>query len=244
MKLTVLGNNGPYPKAGSACSGYLIEYKNTKILLDCGNGVLSRLFKFTKLKNLDAIILSHLHSDHISDILIMKYAIGLKNDDEKTKFTLPIFCPTDDNAFLEKMNYNNAFKINSIDDSKNLIINDLEISFKKMIHPVTTYAVKIKSDNKILVYSGDTSYNNDIIEFAKNSDLFLCEAGTLEKDRSDDTPHLSAKQAGKLATEANVKRLVLTHFWPEYRLDKIMKEASLTYDSILELSHEMKSYFI
>ena len=44
LKLTILGCYGPYPKAGGACSGYLLEDETTKILIDCGNGVLSRLF--------------------------------------------------------------------------------------------------------------------------------------------------------------------------------------------------------
>ncbi|MCG8541098.1 MAG: MBL fold metallo-hydrolase, partial [Clostridia bacterium] len=66
MKITILGNSGPYPRAGGACSGYLLEEDDIKILIDCGNGVLSRLLGMIEsLEDIDAIILSHLHSDHI-----------------------------------------------------------------------------------------------------------------------------------------------------------------------------------
>lgn len=79
MKLTVLGNNGPFPSPGGACSGYLLEEDSTKILIDCGNGVLSNLQKICPFEDLSAIILTHLHSDHISDLMVLRYAVQIKN---------------------------------------------------------------------------------------------------------------------------------------------------------------------
>ncbi|RKD32585.1 MBL fold metallo-hydrolase [Thermohalobacter berrensis] len=244
MRLTVLGNNGPYPSPGGACSGYLIEDKDTKILVDCGNGVLSRLLKVCDLEQIDGIILSHLHSDHISDIFILKYVLGLSKKREYSNKPIPLYAPSDDKETLNKFEFNNAFKIFSINENEKVQINDLEVSFKKMTHPVEAYAIKIESENKTFVYSGDTSYNENISKFAHNADLFLCEAGVLEEDRTEDTPHLSAKQAGEVATKAAVKRLLLTHFWPEYKQERILEEAKETFDSILELSEQMKTYYI
>ena len=74
MRIIVLGCFGPYPPAGGTCSGYLLEKDGSFVLLDCGNGVLSKLQHFIKLKDLSAVILSHLHSDHVSDISILGYA--------------------------------------------------------------------------------------------------------------------------------------------------------------------------
>ena len=75
MKLTVLGCYGPYPAAGGACSGYLLEHEGFAVLIDCGNGVLSRLQEFIEPSKLKAIIISHLHSDHCSDLFILRYAL-------------------------------------------------------------------------------------------------------------------------------------------------------------------------
>ena len=77
MKLTVLGNNGPFPAAGGACSGYLVIEGDKKILIDCGNGVLANLQKFIKLEEIDAVILTHLHSDHMSDMMVLRYAVHI-----------------------------------------------------------------------------------------------------------------------------------------------------------------------
>ena len=75
MRLTILGNNGPFPAPGGACSGYLVESDSgeTRILLDCGTGVLAHLTQLTPDIHLDAVVLSHLHYDHMSDMLPMHY---------------------------------------------------------------------------------------------------------------------------------------------------------------------------
>ena len=77
MKLTILGNNGPYPAPGGACSGYLLssDSGDTRILIDCGTGVLCRLMDECPPEALDAVVLSHLHFDHMSDMLPMQYAL-------------------------------------------------------------------------------------------------------------------------------------------------------------------------
>ena len=91
MKLTILGCNGPYPAAGGACSGYLLESDSgdTCILIDCGTGALANLMASGALDRLDAVVLSHLHYDHMSDMLPMQYA--LQFDPRPTP--LPVYAP-------------------------------------------------------------------------------------------------------------------------------------------------------
>ena len=78
MIFTVLGMNGPYAAAGGAGSGYLLRDDEMKenILLDCGPGVVARLQKYTGLRSLSGVVLSHLHYDHMSDMLALQYALG------------------------------------------------------------------------------------------------------------------------------------------------------------------------
>lgn len=244
MKLTILGNNGPYPSAGGACSGYLIEDKNTKILLDCGNGVISNLQKIINIKELDAIIITHLHNDHVGDIFVLKYAFGIMKQMGDFDKKIMVYTASDDKYLLSNMNYNDVFEIIKINDEKEIIINDINISFNRTIHPVETYSVKLTKGDKKFVYSSDTSYNENIIEFSKGVDLLLIEAGVLEKDRLKDTPHLSAKQAGVIVEKANVKRALLTHLWPEYNQEEVLNEALENCNINVEIARLMEGYNI
>src|SRR5688572_4233162 len=68
MRVTVLGKSPSYTDAGGACSGYLVEEDDVRVLLDCGNGVFGKMRKFVDYVDVDAVVLSHLHADHFLDL--------------------------------------------------------------------------------------------------------------------------------------------------------------------------------
>src|SRR6266480_7408050 len=75
MRITVLGKSPSWQDAGGACSGYLIEDGDFALLLDCGNGVFSKLRLFRDYVDVDAVVLSHLHADHFLDLVPYAYAL-------------------------------------------------------------------------------------------------------------------------------------------------------------------------
>src|SRR5665647_1601729 len=97
MKVTVLGPWGAYPKAGEATAGYLIEYEDEKILIDCGSGVLAQLQKQLKLSELTAVIISHTHFDHIADLGCLQYACLIDMDWRLRLNNLPIYMARESN---------------------------------------------------------------------------------------------------------------------------------------------------
>lgn len=245
MKLTVLGCYGPYPKAGGACSGYLLESEDTKILIDCGNGVLSRLFSYCEdLNELDAIFVSHLHPDHISDLMVLRYAIFLKRMTGKLKKSIPIYLPATPVDEYERIQYKDSFVLNIINEKSVVNIKGINIRFKQTRHPIECYAMSFEKNDKKFVFSGDTSYFDELIEFVKESDLFLCEANVLQKHITETVPHLSGKQAAEIAFKANVKRLILTHIWPDINLDDLLNEAKEIFTNNVELAESHKEYYI
>lgn len=242
MKLTVLGKYGPYPAPGGACSGYLVHDENTKVLLDCGNGVLSRLQQVCALTDLDAIIISHLHSDHFCDMLVLKYALDilaarlLRQD-----LPLPVYLPSEPFEDFSRIAYKNAFDLHPIEFQSNLRIKTLNFTFAEMTHPILSYAVSVSNDRKRLVYSGDTSYNEILIDFAKRADLLLADAELLEKDKKGVVNHMSAAEVGKVASSACVSSLLLSHIWPLYDEKELIEECSLYYTSPV-VAQEMFTY--
>jgi Metal-dependent hydrolases of the beta-lactamase superfamily III len=238
MKLTVLGKYGPYPKAGGACSSYLVEYDDTRILLDAGNGSLANLQKKTGIGTLDAIILSHLHSDHISDLLVMRYAVQIK------KYTpIPLYLPATPQETYGLLAGDKAFKPQVLADGEMLRIGEATISFKRMTHPVESHAIKITCQDKTLVYSGDTNLNDDLAGFAAGADLLVCDTQFNNKNLFSGAPHLSAAQAAQIAAQAGVKKLLLSHINPEQDESTLLQEAKEHFPHC-EIAQEMQEYSI
>ena len=220
MKLTILGNNGPYPAPNGACSGYLLESDsgNTTILIDCGTGVLANLMAADALDRLDAVVLSHLHNDHFSDLLPMQYAIQF----HPRKHPLPVYAPASPEpmrALLE------AIPCYDVWNCRDTAIGEMKLSFTPARHPVETNAVAVECDGARFVFTGDSNTNALVEFFCEGADLLLADAGLSTDDWKESAPHYSAALCGKLAKDAHAKRLLLTHFNPKYDPRALLEEA-------------------
>ncbi len=248
MNIKVLGTVSPYCKDATNCPGYLVRKDNKKVLLDCGNGI-TRNMKFPDdLEDL-VVVISHLHKDHYGDLLALGYAsyvyknlgylkkpikVYIPDSDDKPprvtgEWQTPIsYFPKDvdnyflihfgDEHFLEFIPYNDKSKIN---------VGDLDISFSLNPHPIKSFSIKVCDNESAIVYSGDTGYkNNSLVEFSKGADLLICESTFIRGQNKSNDGHLYAFEAGMIAKDAGVQRLVLSHFFPECEKDDYVKEAS------------------
>lgn len=237
MKITVLGRYGPYPAAGGNCSGYLLEGSETKVMLDCGNGTFSMLQKFIDFCELDAIVLSHLHMDHIADCFIARYALEAAIALGKRKDPLKIYASVDSQLY-PMLEYKNAVEVFPIDPRLELSLKEFEISFLPTVHSTSCLAIKVKQGDSTLVYSADTEYFEGLINFAKGCDLFLCEANYIAEDLlSDRKNHLASFQSALIAQKAGVERLILTHLHPKNSLSVTLSEAKKEFPAA-ELAEE------
>ena len=244
MKLIVLGNYGPFPGRDGACSGFLLKDDNTNILIDCGNGVMSRVQRYCKLEELDAIVLSHMHRDHCSDMHVLKYAVQNKNNRKTMNRAVEVYLPaTPDNEYSD-LNVNGIFNLHAISDGYQIQIKDFKLTFYKTIHPVECYGMRVEKDGKVFSYSADTVYTDNIVRLAENADLFLCDANATENLKSKgNVPHLSVKEACGIAKKANAKKLLLTHFYFEEPRENYMKDALNEFEDV-SLSEELTEYDI
>lgn len=228
--ITPLGTISPYPKKNMNCPGFLIEYGEEKVLLDCGNGI-TRLLDFpTCLKNLNVII-THYHKDHFSDIGAIEYAsyvyhcLGLLDDKIK------IMLPKNDIDFNKQTiisNKESYAEYFDIDDNYLFSIGDLNISFQdNKSHTIESYMVRLQNKNLKIIYTSDIGSNNfkKLVKFCENADIIICESSFLKKHNSLSKTHMTAYDAGMLAKYANAKKLLLTHFWPEENKKSYLEEA-------------------
>ncbi len=245
MKVTVLGKYGPFPGPGGACSGYLIEEGAAKVLIDCGNGVLARLQKICPVWDLTAIILSHLHSDHISDMMVLRYALsiwaarGMMEDKP-----LKVYAPPEPGEEFERLFYQNVYDIEPILEGTEIPLGELNVRFWEMTHPIQSFGMEITNGTKKLFYTGDTNWNDRIGRIAAGSDLFMADTGLLARDKTGpNVPHLTAEEVGRIAAEAGVKKLMVTHVWPGYAEQDLVNEVSEHYPAAF-IPQEMGIYEI
>lgn len=242
MKLTVLGCQGPYPAAGGACSGYLLEEGGCRVLIDCGSGVLSRLLRYIRPWELEAVLLSHLHYDHTADLLVARYALEYARIKGWRSEPLPLCSPPEPAAELQRLLYKENFAPVSLSVADTLQLGPFYFSFLETIHALPCLAMRIESEKGILAYSGDTEYFDGLIDFVAGADLFLCEANFQEADMAAaPSNHLSAAGAARLATRAGVKRLLLTHLHPERDPALSLEEAQVHYPAA-EIARAGESY--
>ena len=214
MYLNVLGRNGPYPEAGKACSSYLLESDsgNTRLLIDLGPGALSRLVSLCAPAELNGIILSHLHFDHMSDALVMKYYPDTKG--------IKLVCPQSPSNVLQLLS--DHYDVYEPGDMK---IGEMRLSFEKVKHPIETYALRVECDGSVFVYTGDSNECAQLSLFCDKADLLLADSGFTEEDWAAGKPHMSAARCAGLAKEALANQLVLTHINPKYDPEDLLNEA-------------------
>lgn len=206
MELTVLGNTGPYPAPGGACSGYLFQSKGINLILDFGNGTFANLQKHMNFKDIDLIICSHLHPDHFSDLYVLRYALQEKG------LQIPLFVPPEPLLAFESLYYKEVYAIQTLSEEISVKRDHLAISFRALRHPVLDYGIKITDGETTFLYTGDTADTPDLVDFARGVDVMLCDSTFLEDVLSE--KHLSVREACEIANEAGVKTLILTHLAP------------------------------
>lgn len=184
MKLTILGKYGPFPPIGGATSGYLFSTDKLNIMLDYGCGINARIDEYIAPEKLDAIILSHTHFDHASDLLVLSYRL---------KKPLKLFMPKSRDGDLATAIINTgAYDIEYYDETTVFSLGDCSFSFNKGVHPFTSYSLKITDGKTTFVYTGDTIYTDSLVEFCKGAKCVLADAMQKEDVKN---PHMTVLDA-------------------------------------------------
>jgi len=264
MELTILGGSAATPNGGDASAGYLVSSGATAILIDCGSGVVSKLRDRCDPRTLSGVVISHLHSDHTLDLIALRY--GLQYAPPGPGEAIPLHLPPDGTAFLTRLGaifalgnenpagfWDGVLAPHEYSDhlasGEPLLIGGLSLSFAPMVHYIPVWAIRIEeiSTGRVLTYSADTGPAAPLAAFAADSDLLLCEATLLRQAPGTDlatTGHLTASEAGTIATEARAGRLVLTHLWAELGFDRYLADAQTAFAGPVDLARSGKTFTI
>ena len=233
MKVTVLGCSPAWPNPGGAQSGYLVEGSG-RLLLDCGPGVLPRLREHEGWPRIDAIAITHFHLDHWGDIVpwVWGSQYGPGRDVPRVQLWVG---PNGRNElrhfgshFGNETMFEDAFDLHEYADGEPFGAAELVVTPHRVPHyEIETYAFRITDGARTLAYSGDSGPSDQLVEVARDADLFLCEA-TLREGREAGglRGHLSADEAVDTYRRSGAKRLVIVHRPNELGLDDGLERAS------------------
>jgi ribonuclease BN (tRNA processing enzyme) len=246
VKLTVLGCSGTYPGPKSACSSYLLESDGFRLVLDAGNGSFGELQNHCDLRDIDAVLLSHLHADHCLELIPNTYARRFHPAGPQPP--LPVYGPTGTQQRLCRAfddwpadSLADVYEFHELSPGA-MDIGPFRVDLTRVAHPVEAYGTRLTAGGRSLTYSGDTSECEDLIRLATGTDLFLCESAFL--DRPDNPPgvHMCGREAGEHATKAGVGRLVLTHLVPWGDAERSEEEAAGAFGGPLERAARGRVY--
>ncbi|OEF99941.1 hypothetical protein BHF71_07020 [Vulcanibacillus modesticaldus] len=237
MKVTIVGTWGAYPEVNSATSSILVEEGGFNLLVDCGSGVLSQLQNHISLSQLDGLIVSHYHNDHIADIGCLQYYFLIQNQSGKiSKLPFPIYGHNNDSNAFNKLTFNNITMGYEISENSTINIGPFQVSFCPTVHPVYGLSIKFKVHDKVLIYTGDTEWTDQLVEFSKDADVLICEANLYNEQLGKVKGHLTAGQAGELAEIAGVNQLILTHLPHDNNHHLLVEQAKERFNGDVKLA--------
>jgi ribonuclease BN (tRNA processing enzyme) len=261
VELRVLGKSPAWQDAGGACSGYLVVADGTCLLLDCGSGVFGKLRSVVDYAEVDAVVVSHLHADHILDLV--PFASGLTYAPRHQPVPVDGWPGTDDpphprllappgarDAFrrlcaasgMNEEHIERAFSLEEYDPGDRLSVGPSEVSFQPVPHFLPTHAVSLAAGAQRITYSADSSPSEDLCAFARGTDLLLIEATLPRPERGGPRGHLTPEEAGEHGRRAGARRLVLTHISDELDADWARREAERGFGGPVEIAREGAVY--
>ena len=104
MKLTTLGCWGAYPYKDGGTTSYLVTSEDGfQLLMDCGSRAVTELEKEISPLDLDAVIISHYHPDHVADLGVLRHYFQLYPKHLWKPKILPIYGHTEDEQEFAKL---------------------------------------------------------------------------------------------------------------------------------------------
>ena len=253
MRLTVLGKSPSWPDAGGACSGYLLENDGRAALIDCGNGAFGKLRLHRDYREIETVAISHLHGDHVLDLVPFSYALtlgpGSGEREAKPRLLAPAAAPDFFRrvvgAWGSETLIESAFEIGEYDPGDVLDLAGVPAMAHRVHHIGPTHAFELSgAGGGRIVFGADGRYSDELIAAARGAAVLIAEATLPEPEDKPlgERVHMSAAEAGALAQEAGAGRLVLTHISDELDGGRSLAAAREAFGGPVEIAREGAAY--
>ncbi len=219
------------------------------MLIDCGAGTVQELKRSLDVRDLDAIVISHMHLDHILDLVTLRAAY--RYAPEPFDGRIPLWLPPGGTEILDSLAapldldhhsplfFDQVYSTAEYNPFDSLQMGAISIDFAPAQHAMPAWAMRIAraGSDSAIGFSSDTGPVTHLAPFLQKVKVLICEATLLHSDVSPmDRGHLTAQEAGRLAQTCLAERLVLTHTWDELGADRLLQAASAAFSGHIELA--------
>lgn len=252
MRLTILGRSPASPNPGEACAGYLVEGGSARLLVDIGPGVVAQLVRRHHPDELDAVIISHMHADHMLDLVTLRYVYPWRElpADQRLRVFLP---PGSADQVLDlakgvgnAKHFEASFRLAEHDGSAALSFDGMKLTPVPTQHYIPCWGFRAEADGRRLAYTADTAPCGGLTDLADDADLLLSEATlrSLDEDAAPPEPrgHLTPAEAGEAARDGGSRRLMLTHMPVNGDGSWARTTASEAFESEVEIAEPAQTY--
>lgn len=249
LAVTILGSGTCVPSLRRSACSVLVSGAGERLLLDIGPGTMRRLTESGRsIMDVTRILLSHFHPDHSGELapflFASKYPYATRR---QSPLTIVGGCGL--GAFLEKLSsvYGHWIDLGGTPltvvesgrpASNRLQFSEFTVKTCPVVHNPESVAFRIQDHRGgSVVYTGDTDECENLVSFSRGADLLICESAFPDEGKAPG--HLTPSLAGDLARRAKVKKLVLTHFYPECDRIDIERQCRSTWPGPLVLAEDL-----
>ena len=238
MRIRVIGGSGAWPVRGQACSGYLVERDEFRLLLDPGYGVAVHLPEGVGPGDVDAVYVTHGHPDHYADLHPLLRARVLSG---QTPPPLPVYSPPGAVSKVLELDglgeLDGAHASAEFSAGETLQVGPFDMETFLLAHFVPNAGVRMSAGGQTVAYTGDTGPTPELEDLAEGVDLLIAEATYPYSVPERHSGNLSsAREMGELAARVGVGRLLLVHLWPGSSRQVAVEAAREVYDGEVQVA--------
>ncbi len=247
--VTILGSGTCVPSLERSSCAALVVAGGERILFDSGPGTMNRLLQAgVQIFDLAFVCYSHLHPDHSGELVPLLFANKYTRGNPR-RLPLTLIAAAGFRAFFDGLHRVYGlwieldpalFRIEELDrdgfDERRF--GGFALRSAPVAHNPESLAYRVTgSDGRSVVYSGDTDYSENLVRLAEGADVLVCESALPDGSKIDG--HLTPSLAGEIASRAGVRKLILTHFYPECSGVDIEAQCRRTYGGPLFLATDL-----
>lgn len=249
ISVTILGSGTCVPSLRRSSCSILTKIRGKFLLFDSGAGTMHKLLENgIEIFEVSFIFYSHFHPDHTGELVPFLFS-NKYPDGSRRKIPLTLVAGKGFAKFYDNLKNVYGHWIELAPGLLNIVefdntghdmkeFDDFKVESLPVEHNPESMAFRITSPGGIsMVYSGDTDFSENLVTLSKDADLLICESAL--PDELKVKGHLTPSLAGEIAARANVRKLVLTHFYPECDQVDIEKQCRKTYSGSLLLAEDL-----